>query len=100
MRRAAAPIVVFAGLLGACGEPGPKPDTAAASCEVQTATGMEKSAPCEDRTTFGLKTSVIGSQTMRASQPAESAVRSSAPRLPGFSTDSATSRSGLAEGLS
>jgi predicted dienelactone hydrolase len=32
--RAAAPIVVFAGLLGACGEPGPKPDTAAASCEV------------------------------------------------------------------
>jgi len=70
---------------------------ATASAEEQTATGTEKSAPCEDRTTFGLKASVIGSQMTKASHPAESAVRSKAPRLPGFSTDSATSRSGAAD---
>ena len=70
---------------------------ATTSAEEQTATGTEKSAPCEDRTTFGLKASVIGSQMIRASQPAESAVRSKAPRLPGFSTDSATKSRGAAE---
>ncbi len=72
---------------------------ATASAEEQTATGMENTAPWDDRTTFGLKRSVMGSQTIKASHPAESAVRSKAPRLPGFSTDSATSSKGLAESL-
>lgn len=65
------------------------------SADEATATGMEKAAPCEARITLGLKRSVTGSQTSKASQPAESAVRRSAPRLPGFSTASTTSNSGL-----
>ena len=42
------------------------------------------------RTTFGFHRSTRGSHTRRASTPAASAVRRIAPRLPGFSTDSAT----------
>jgi len=70
---------------------------ATASAEAQTATGIENTAPWEERTTLGLKRSVMGSQTIKASQPAESAVRNKAPRLPGFSTDSATRSRGFAE---
>ena len=43
---------------------------------------------------FGLKRSVRGSHTRTASTPQASAVRSSAPRFPGFSTLSTTSTRG------
>ena len=43
---------------------------------------------------FGLNRSVRGSAAITASAPAASAVRSTAPRLPGFSTPSSTTTSG------
>jgi hypothetical protein len=63
-----------------------------------TTSGTEKSTPVEARTTFGLKGSVTGSQTITASQPAASALRRIVPRLPGFSMPSTTSRNGSRPG--
>ena len=54
------------------------------------------SAPRDDRSTFGLKTSVPGAQSSRAATPAPSQTRRIAPRLPGFSTPSSTTSSGSA----
>jgi len=64
-----------------------------------TTQGTENSTPVEARTTFGLKRSVTGSQTMTASQPAASALRKMVPRLPGFSMASTTRKKGERERL-
>ena len=53
-------------------------------------TGTAKTVPLLARTTFGLPQSVTGSAATTAVTPAASAVRSMAPRLPGFSTRWAT----------
>ena len=50
--------------------------------------------PLLARTRLGLPQSVTGSAAMTASAPAASAVRSIAPRLPGFSTPWQSSTSG------
>lgn len=63
------------------------------SAVVADATGTEKTVPLLARTTFGLPQSVTGSAAITAATPAASAVRSIAPRLPGFSIPWATSRS-------
>ena len=57
---------------------------------VAVATGTAKTVPLLARTTFGLPQSVTGSAATTAVTPAASAVRSMAPRLPGFSTRWAT----------
>ena len=58
------------------------------------ATGTENTVPLLARTRLGLPQSVTGSAAMTASAPAASAVRSIAPRLPGFSTPWHSSTSG------
>ena len=55
------------------------------------ATGTANSVPLLARTTLGLAQSVTGDAATTASTPAASAVRSIAPRLPGFSMPSTTS---------
>ena len=60
------------------------------------ATGTAKIVPSDARIAFGLNRSVRGSAAMTASAPAPSALRSTAPRLPGFSTPSTTTTSGSA----
>ena len=67
---------------------------ASVSPSVALATGTENTVPLDPRTTLGLPQSVTGSTAMTASTPAASAVRSMAPRLPGFSRPSQTSSSG------
>src|SRR6516164_4766573 len=64
------------------------------------ATGTEKTVPLLARTTFGFPQSVTGSAAITAATPAASAVRRIAPRLPGFSTPSQISTSGLGPGSS
>ncbi len=59
---------------------------ASTSAVVALATGTANSVPLLARTTLGLPQSVTGSAATTASTPAASAVRSIAPRLPGFST--------------
>ena len=54
-----------------------------------------KIVPSDARIAFGLNRSVRGSAAITASAPAPSAVRSTAPRLPGFSTPSTTTTSGV-----
>ena len=55
-----------------------------------------KTVPALARIAFGLNRSVRGEAAMTASAPAPSALRSTAPRLPGFSTPSRTTTSGSA----
>ena len=64
------------------------------------ATGTENTVPLLARTTLGFAQSVTGSAAITAVTPAASAVRRIAPRLPGFSTPSQISTSGLAPGRS
>ena len=61
---------------------------------VAVATGTENTVPLLARTTLGLPQSVTGSAATTAATPAASAVRSMAPRLPGFSMPSQTRTSG------
>src|SRR5689334_7841572 len=56
--------------------------------------GTVNTAPLLARTTLGFHKSTRGSQTSKASTCAASAVRKIAPKLPGFSTASATITSG------
>jgi hypothetical protein len=58
------------------------------------ATGTANTVPLLARTTLGLPKSVTGAALTSAATPAASAVRSIAPRLPGFSIASATRTSG------
>src|SRR5574344_2421141 len=67
-----------------------------ASAELHVTQGTVTIAPMEARMRLGLNRSVAGSQMMTASAPAASALRSTAPRLPGFSTLSRTAMSGAA----
>ena len=60
------------------------------------ATGTEKTVALLARMTLGLPQSATADAAMTASTPAASAVRTMAPRLPGFSIASQTSTSGLA----
>ena len=82
------------------GRPGsedPRPRSqASTSPGAAAATGSEKIVPRLARITLGLNRSVRGSATTRAETPAPSALRSTAPTLPGFSTPSNTATSGLA----
>src|SRR5688572_29374170 len=59
--------------------------------------GTVKTAPLLARITLGFHKSTRGSQTSKASTCAASAVRKIAPKLPGFSTDSATITNGDAD---
>src|SRR5690349_23826215 len=60
------------------------------SSDVCSSDLVPKIVPREARTALGLKGSVRGSARMTASTPAPSALRSTAPRFPGFSTASRT----------
>ena len=68
---------------------------ARASSLVASTIGTENIVPVEARTTFGLCTSVVRSQTMTALAFAASALRRIVPRFPGFSMDSVTMTSAL-----
>ena len=68
--------------------------------EVVATVGTVNAAPTDERIRLGLKRSVRGSHTITASTPAASAERSTAPRLPGFSTLSSTTISGLSGSVS
>ena len=70
------------------------------SAVLAEATGTENTVPLLARTTFGFAQSVTGSAAITAVTPAASAVRRIAPRLPGFSTPSQISTSGLVPGSS
>ena len=54
-----------------------------------------KTVPALARMAFGLNRSVRGDAAMTASRPAPSALRRTAPTLPGFSTPSTTTMSGV-----
>ena len=60
------------------------------------ATGTANTVPTLARIAFGLNRSVRGEAATTASTPAPSALRSAAPRFPGFSTASRTRTSGSA----
>ena len=64
------------------------------SSAAAAAIGTANTVPLLARTTFGLPQSATGEAAITASTPAASAVRSMAPRLPGFSTASQTSTTG------
>ena len=68
-----------------------------AGAESVVTRGTEKIAPRLARMTLGLYSSTKGSHTITASTPAASAVRSIAPRLPGFSTVSNTRSKGFSD---
>ena len=63
---------------------------ASASSDPASTIGTENIVPVDARTTFGLCTSVVRSQTMTAAAFAASAERRIVPRLPGFSIASVT----------
>src|SRR5674476_1455547 len=65
------------------------------SSVLSEATGTENTVPLLARTRLGFPQSVTGSAATTASTPAASAVRSIAPRLPGFSTPWQISTSGV-----
>ena len=65
------------------------------SSEEAAAVWTVKMPPMLERIRFGLYISVSGSQIITASTPEASALRSIAPRLPGFSTDSRTTTRGF-----
>ena len=65
------------------------------SSDEAAATGTVKMAPMLERMRLGLYRSVCGSHMITASAPEASALRSTAPRLPGFSTDSRTTTRGF-----
>ena len=79
------------------------PWSASHACAVAasvTARGTENTVPKLARMALGFHGSLSGSATITASTPAPSAERTSAPRLPGFSTASTTATSGSSGSVS
>ncbi len=56
----------------------------------QPTTGTVKQAPVDDLSKFGFHLSTVPPRSITASAPTASAVRSMAPRFPGFSRPSTT----------
>ena len=85
----------MSGVVATSRTPRPRSQASTSGSDAE-ATGTVNTVPLLARTTLGLPQSVAGSAATTAVAPAASALRSTEPRLPGFSSPSTTTTSGSA----